>query len=200
MLTKALASQGNYIRREQSYNGVKLDLVDISPNVEGGREQLVKISDKTTEVFREFISLEQSFNIEKSKLKKDYLMELAKKQLDNLNIEVDDKVKQKLFDSAEREGSPFSGVHNKVGIFSTALKSTQSVAMILEQLKQGKKPFILVEKTMQSYVDRLVDEGLAQYGKPFSGTFRDTLKGMAYDILNMLVNRGLRILSHLRYH
>lgn len=160
ILSSQLTAEGQMIRRERSFEGIKVDYVTL--DAEGQRKfttynNLDKelehraISDTATEIIREII-----------KFQNEYV---------NPEIEAMDKIAKAEAEQIEgRQGTKDAGINNTPvfnGIFQLinqllfSIKAESVADIAINEMRKGKKPIIAFASTMESFLNQMTnDSGL----------------------------------------
>jgi hypothetical protein len=182
MTVASMADKGAYVRREQSFANVEFTRKKTTTPREIVSE--TEKAEKTMDIVREIIEVGGMANMGSKDV-----------DLQDGNIpaafgdEVDDKGNA-VTASVDKPDSPFSQVHNYVGSFLTSLKADAAAESAIESIKKGIKPVIVIQNTMGSAIDQLIETGAAKIGEGFGGTFADVLDMMLEKTLIMPVKNN----------
>ena len=208
LMAAALYGSGEMIRRERDMSDVKTTWTD--PKViysEEEYEQCRKTSDKTMDLVNDIIDFQRDFI--------DPIVKRHEEQFEQAN-----KMAALTGGPMTHAGNtPYSSqVSNVVGLMVYAMKAKKAAQMAIEQIKQGKKPVIAVENTLESYVKELDDDvreagfgpifekgvrfslkySIAQYVKKEGKYEKDKDSEVIYDAEAELDDDGQRALERLR--
>lgn len=210
LMASALFGSGEMIRRERDMTDVKTTWTD--PKEIFGEEEFEeyrKTSDKTMNLINDIIDFQR-----------DVINPIVKAHEDEYK---EANTKAALFGAPQTHAtntSYKSQVSNVVNLMTYAMKAKKAAEMAIEQIKQGKKPVIAVENTLDSYISELPDEmESANFGPIFNKGIRFSLKYMIanyaldkttgkykkiegsekyFDAENELDEDGVRALNNLR--
>lgn len=181
MMVTSMARQRSYIRREQSFKGVKFQRDKTSDNTPASTREK-DMAEKTMDIVMNITNLGKEANA---------LM--VDMDIENLDVPDDfvggdfDKKGNPVTASVDVPTSPFSQVHNYVSAFVTSLKAKDTATKVVNAIKSGQKPVIVVKNTMESQLNSLIDLDKAKVGSGFSGTFSDVLDLIQDKILTIPV-------------
>lgn len=144
IIASQLVSEGQMIRRERSYDGVKVDYKIL----EEKREEHFAMADNITSIMREIIAFQDEY------IKP--LIEEIDKELAKRNEEI--RQRGGTSDLGVSNRSYFSKAFNIINQMLFAIKAESVAEQAIEQLKAGKKPIIAFASTMGSFLSQLVEE------------------------------------------
>ncbi|MFY9308105.1 MAG: strawberry notch C-terminal domain-containing protein [Bacteroidia bacterium] len=146
ILSSQLVKEGQMLRRERTYEGIKVNYLTLDEL----EEQHRKISDQVTEIMRDIIDLQVT-------------------DLDKVFSEMDDIAKAEYKEVETRKGTKkagvdntpyFSKVFNVINQMLFSIKADSVADLAIKHLKEGRKPVIAFSSTMGSFLDDLgVAEG-----------------------------------------
>ena len=181
MTVASMAGKGAYVRREQSFANVSFTRKKTTTPREVAAE--TEKAEKTMELVRDILSLGGKANDGVKTVDIEVDASAA------FGDELDDKGNA-VTASIDKPESPFSQVHNYVGAFLTSLKADIAANDAIEAIKKGVKPVIVIQNTMGSAIDQLIESGAAKIGEGFGGSFADVLDMMLEKILIMPVKNN----------
>lgn len=179
LLVMRMAIAGKYIRREQSFEGVKYTNEIITKDEKDVAEE-TKQSDQYNKIILSAIEVSQRI----SKLIKDpeFIGEYIKKKYGEIHS-FDTGEDDKELDSGDV--SPFSQVHNFVNYLLLSLKADRVAEEAIKQIKAGLKPVIALEKTAGRQTDNFVVlNGLSAGDSTRTMNMADVFKGIMIGQLN----------------
>jgi hypothetical protein len=182
MTVASMADKGAYVRREQSFANVSFDRKKTTAPREIASE--VEKAEKTMDIVRDIIGVGGKAN--RGAKTVDIQADDVAAAFGN---ELDDKGNA-VTASVDKPESPFSQVHNYVGAFLTSLKADAAANSAIEAIKKGVKPVIVIQNTMGSAIDQLIEIGAAKVGEGFGGTFADVLDMMLEKTLIMPIKNN----------
>lgn len=175
MVVSAMAANGKYLRREQSYAGVSWQRNETEEGSERAAEEK-SLADRAMKEVRGLVALDQTVSAAMAGLN---IIEV----IDTYNLPVPEEylggeasAGASVSSSLDRPDSPFSGVHNYINAFLAAVKADRAADRAIEMIKAGQKPIITVQNTMGSHLDTLIQMGEGEIGKPFAGTFAEIIE------------------------
>ena len=175
LMASALFGSGEMIRRERDMTDVKTTWTD--PKEIFGEEEFEeyrKTSDKTMALINDIIDFQR-----------DVINPIVKAHEDEYK---EANTKAALIGAPQTHAtntSYKSQVSNVVNLMTYAMKAKKAAEMAIEQIKQGKKPVIAVENTLDSYISELPDEmESANFGPIFN-------KGVRFSLKYMIANYAL---------
>lgn len=175
MVVATLAASGKYIRREQGFAGVSWRKNETDPKSEQADKEKSQ-ADRAMSATRKLIELDRHVTETFSGLN---LVEI----IDTFGLEVPEEyiggeaaASGHIASSLDKPDSPFSSVHNYVNTFLAAVKADRSADRAIEMIKEGKKPIVTVQNTMESQMDAILETGAAKIGEPFPGTYAEILE------------------------
>jgi hypothetical protein len=182
MTVASMADKGAYVRREQSFANVTFERKKTTAPREIASE--VEKAEKTMDIVRDIIDIGGKANrgAKTVDLQADDVAAAFGNELDDKGNAVTASV--------DKPESPFSQVHNYVGAFLTSLKADAAANAAIEAIKKGVKPVIVLQNTMGSAIDQLIEVGAARVGEGFGGTFADVLDMMLEKTLIMPIKNN----------
>ena len=166
VIAAALARANAYIRTELDFSGVTYETIIDSEH----RERDVERADKVTGVLRDIVAFDNMFSAEQ--------IEPQKKQLKAI------RKRTKSVGTTIGHTNFAAVAHNAIKQMLLALKIDETVEMAKRALKEGKRPFIGVENTMGSFLDRYVEDyGLKEGGKVEGFDYRAVLSNLLQNVL-----------------
>lgn len=186
MQTAAMADKGSYVRREQNYAGVSWKRTVTPTESSEGKRQWKK-GDAAMSGVRDMIGLDSTITAALGKVNLVDLNDIYNLGIPERFIGADSESKAHIASSLDNPSSPFSTVHNYVSSFMTALKADMAADRALQLLKEGKKPFITLQNTMESRMNSIMDDKGLSIGDTFDGTYEDFLIGFVNSMTNITI-------------
>ena len=148
LMASSLFGSGEMIRRERDMSDVKTTWTDPKEIYsEEDYEQCRKTSDKTMAVINDIIDFQRSYI--------DPIVKAHEKEHEEANA----LAAMTGANQVHTTNTAYkSQVSNVVNLMTYAMKAKKAAEMAIEQIKQGKKPVIAVENTLDSYIKELPDE------------------------------------------
>jgi hypothetical protein len=141
ILSSQLVKEGQMLRRERTYEGIKVNYITLDELEERHR----KISDQVTEIMRDIIDL-QVTDLDKVFSQMDEIAKAEYKEVE----------KRKGTKGAGVDNTPyFSKVFNVINQMLFSIKAESVADLAIKHLKEGKKPVIAFSSTMGSFLDDL---------------------------------------------
>ena len=135
LLSSMLSEEGELIRRERSFEGISVNTVVDSNN----REKHEELFNASTDILQDIIGLSRSFVGYAKKLTKEAKKNDGVAFIGNTTIEKD------------MSATSFTSVvHNYISQLTMAIKAESAAERAIESIKQGQKPVIALESTMES--------------------------------------------------
>lgn len=154
-----LTEAGEMIRRERTFKGIEVNTHIIGGDDAAVKERQIKQADQVTEVMRDIIDFQKA-----------YVTPVIKK-LDQ---------EQKGGRVGRRKGTDLGGVSqspyfqkvfNVINQLLYSIKAKDAAALMIEEFKAGRKPFLAVRSTMEAMLNDMVDRGELSVGDPISADF-----------------------------
>ncbi len=169
LMSSALFGSGEMIRRERDMSGVKTTWADPKEiYTEEEFELSRKTSDKMMDLINDIIDFQRDrINpiVKEHEAEHNQQNQLAALMGGNMVHTTNTAYK--------------SQVSNVVNLMTYAMKAKKAAEMAIEQIKQGKRPVIAVENTLDSYIKELPDEmDSADFGPVFEKGIKFSLKYM----------------------
>jgi hypothetical protein len=165
ILSTDMVEAGQMIRREKSYEGIKIDYKPLTEK----KTEHTKIVDSVTEIIRDIIAFQKNHvNGIVDAMDNDAVMEGER-----IGVETGTNM-------AGIDNTPFaSKVFNVVDQLLFSLKADSAADEAIATFKQGKKPVIAVKNTMESFLDYLgVQVGDIIENTDFSSVLERGLRGI----------------------
>lgn len=180
VVASMLAKNGQYIRRERSFEGIEYALQEI----EVDREAYDSFSDALRAI--------QWFDLNsKTAMAEAIRIELAKRG--------ESVSKDPGTGSAGASTTAFASVmHNLVGQMILSIKSAGTVKAVIASLKNDEKPVIALASTMESFIDDFVEENNISIGQPVDINFKQTLVRYLKRSLRVTVKRHDKTKYHIQ--
>ncbi len=139
VLSTDLVEARQMIRREKSYEGIKVDYKVL----EEKKQEHIETVDKITDIIRDIINFQR-----------DYVKPIVSAMDDEAKIEGETIAIQTGTNLAGVDNTPFaSKIFNVTEQLLFALKAKDTALEAINQIKQGKKPVIAIKNTMESFLD-----------------------------------------------
>lgn len=190
-----LTKEGQYIRRERSYEGVTVQYrtMDKSQETDYHMPQLnledlhTAYSDEITSIIRDIINLQTEF-------------------VDGVIEKMDEDIAASQgaigIAKGDREmgiaNSPaFSGVFNLINQVLMSINAGGTAELVLNELRNGRKPIVALANTMESFLDDVTMPGgqLAQAGDRISVNFKHVLARRLRNILRYREQNGSKVVT-----
>lgn len=156
LVSAMLSEEGELIRREKSFEGININNVVDSENKQSHSEKF----NRSTEILRDIVKLGKSFVAHIKQVNKSNKQAAEFKA--NTNV---DKLNPFMFSSV---------VHNYVSQLTMAIKAESSANKALEAIKEGKRPVIALESTLETKLDEyMAENGLSNGDSVSDFTFGD---------------------------
>lgn len=156
LVSAMLSEEGELIRREKSFEGIKIDNVVDTKNTASHTEKF----NKSTDILRDIVKLGKGFVAHIKKVNKD------NKQASEFKADTNvDKLNPFMFSSV---------VHNYVSQLTMAIKAESAAQKALEAIADGKRPVIALESTLETKLkEYMKSNGLANGDSVAGFTFGD---------------------------
>lgn len=157
IVSSNLVSEGQMIRRERSFEGIEVNYhyLDASQDKRGYPNlnleiQHKAIMDSATHIIRDIIEFQTEF-IEKEIKELDKIQKAEYKEVE----------KRKGTKNAGVDNQPvFSGIFNVINQLLFSIKAEAVAEVVIQRLKEGKKPVIAFANTMESFLNSMTtDDG-----------------------------------------
>jgi hypothetical protein len=157
ILSAQLVGEGQYMRRERSYEGINVNYVYLDESqVEVGEPQFnlkelhENISDKVTSIIRKIIKLQTE--------EVNPVIEELDKELASQQMSVGQDKSQR--DATINNTPIFSGVFNLINQLLFSIKADAVADYAIKRMKEGKKPVIAFSSTLESFLDYLASTSM----------------------------------------
>lgn len=167
VISAGLAESGQLMRRERSFEGISIP-IEILPDTNGAQRAQ---HDAATEVLRALMYASASFK------------EDADALADYFGVVTADAAGNKLHTMTT---NPFTNVvHNYVSQVALGIKADYIADQAIQAVRNGEKPMIVVEKTMESFLKEWVDDNDVKVGDSVQLSYRD--------VMRRAMNRSMRL-------
>ena len=175
IVSSALVSEGQLLRRERSFEGVEVNWIYLDetqtlvgkPHLNKEQEHRA-IMDSATDIIRDIMTFQTDY------------VDPEIEAMDNIaKAEYKEVEQRKGTEKAGINNAPvFSGIFNIVNQLLFSIKAEAVAEVAIEHIKAGRKPVIAFANTMESFLNTLIgdDGNLVEVGDPISSDFSKILE------------------------
>ncbi|WP_407330542.1 PLxRFG domain-containing protein [Enterovibrio sp. 27052020O] len=166
-----LAEAGQMLRRERSFDGIKINNHVITDKTGGTKETY----DRSAEALRAIQDMSSAF---RRYIEKDMAQEIQEER------GLDVVVRGNKADGKPKVTEFSSVVHNYISQMTLGLKAKEIASLALKAIGEGKRPVIALENTMQAALERFMDRNGFHVGDQANGlTYGELLKNVLDGVL-----------------
>lgn len=190
LVSAALVEKGQLVRREKDFKNTSMEFKSIDESKEGGAKEIERqerVSDVATEGMREINDFSEHFSENELPIISDRLQAEGKMPRNTPD-----------FKTTLNATNFSSKAHNFVKQLLLGLKVDQTVESAVTHLKAGRKPFIVVENTMETFVQQFMkDSKVAVGGSLGKFTWGEVLKGGLKSLLKVSFKNAMGESEHI---
>lgn len=190
VVSAQLTKEGEYIRRERSYEGVTVEyrVMDESQETDYQMPQLNLAEihsasfDRVTDILRDIINFQRS------------VVDMQVKSLDDEYAESQGgaRIARSDIEGGISNSPAFSGIFQLISQLLMAVNAEATAILAIEDLKNGRKPIIALANTMESFLDGVTNPGgdAVQVGDVIDINFKHVLYRRLSAAMRYRVDRG----------
>ncbi len=188
VISAQLVAEGQMMRREHSYQGVKVEYIylddsqDLTNPQFNQEEEHKAIADRITEIIRE-VMLFQEKQVNPIIENMDLIAAAEQGTVET---------RQGLFKAGVDNAPIFSGIFNLINQMLFSIKAKSVAEMAVEEMKNGRKPIIAFASTMESFLDHMTnsDGSMVEIGDMVKHDFTMVLRRRLDSVLKYTIERA----------